>query len=139
MRLDVDGRNVSTFRDFVSELNRACGKGESGFGWGDLHSLQDRLHGGFCGEPPYDIVVHHADVAVSRLGHAAAVEYWDHMVSVARDGGRGATRPERIEQYTLLREQARESRGPTLLVMIVEVVVMSPASIQFLPGSRSGE
>lgn len=137
MRLDVDARNVFALGDFVAELNRACMEGEPGFGWGDLHSLQDRLHGGFCGDLPYHIVLYHADVAVSRLGHAAAAEYWEQMIALARGGGRGVTRPELIEEYVTRRDAARESRGPTLLGMIVEVIVTSPASIQLVSSALS--
>jgi hypothetical protein len=136
--LNIDGRKVANFKDFIAAMDHAGRLQEpdcAGFGW-DIHSFHDRLYGGFCGAPPYEIIVHNAEQMFESLDHAAAAAYYDDMVGIAKAGGRGSITFDMVDELVRLRSAAQSGCGPTLFMMIVEVVLSSPASI-LLESSRS--
>lgn len=140
MRLEVDAREVDSFDSLLRCLSVSAGtslQSGSSFGW-DLHSLQDCLHGTSMHSPPYEIVITHAELVISRLGHGAAARYWERMISVVDGGGRGLAHPGDRGEFIRLREAAIRGCGPTMLEMVIEVTMNSPATLTLIPGRRTG-
>lgn len=97
-------------------------------------TLQDCLHGGFLGEPPYDITVHDADAMTRRFGHEGLVRYCDAILGVIAAGGQGIVTRDAQPWYVSRRAQASARRpGATLLDALGDdVIEHAPARLRLV-------
>jgi hypothetical protein len=139
MKCTLDGTRIRDIPSFIAELNRviADATGErANFGW-DLHSLQDSLHGGYGGSPPFDIVVEDAEDMLSAMDHAGLARYCDEILRVIDAGGRGLEDELSRSWYEAERAKAMDGQGRNLLDRLFETIKHSPAELTLL--SHSGD
>ena len=139
MECELNGKNIYDIQSFLKELTRVVSaiKGQKvDFGW-ELHSLNDRLHGGYGAMPPFDIVVTDAEGMIESMDQKGLVTYCDWMLDIIKSGGKGMAQPEDKEWFEDTRKKALQGEGAELLDFLFDVIRCSPAELTLISGSNA--
>ena len=83
MKCTLDGHRIHDLLSFIRELTlavrEATGEEHTYFG-SNVRALHDCLHGGFGGEPPYEIEVLDAEAMVAAMSDVEAIDYRDDVL-----------------------------------------------------------
>ncbi len=140
MKLLLDGATITDLPSFTAQVASAISRDADAapryFGF-DLHSLGDRLHGGFLGAPPYEVVVERNAGMILAMGHGGLAQYCRDMLAIIDAGGRGLVQEDSRSWHEQTRAAAPRAEGPTLLDLLMDVVQAAPASLTLLDDDGS--
>lgn len=135
-KISIDGSDVADLAQLIAAIVRCIAPDDPGayFGW-DLHSFGDCLRGGWLGVPPCEIEVRNAEHMVESFDHKGSAAYYEHMLEVIDQGGRGFAKEEARDSYAAYLAAAIAGEGPTLLDEVLTVVRGSRASLRLFSSS----